>query len=263
MGPLPHSVLYPRDVVTRGHTEICFGENQISAGLISLLLLSTAHPLSLQPKWVRASTDFYIRFTLAMDSSPAFGSAPRYQCAHLTLAFAVASPLKGLTEQRSATRRLIIQKARRHTSHTSSPKGGCRLTPHPEDGEPRSRRARMVLRPLVSTRFQVLFHLRLKGLLFIFRSRYFCAIGRPVVLSLGRWASRIQAGFHVSDPTWEVAYGGSVSFVYRPFTFCGATFQNASTRENLCNSAAVSCSTTTATPATPVPQRAGLGTRPV
>ena len=76
MGPLPHSVLYPRDVVTRGHTKICFGENQISAGLISLLLRSTAHPLSLQPKWVRASTTFYSRFTLAMDSSPGFGSAP-------------------------------------------------------------------------------------------------------------------------------------------------------------------------------------------
>ena len=78
MGPLPHSVLYPRDVVARGYTEIYFGENQILAGLISLLLLSTAHPPSLQPRWVRASTDFYIRFTLAMDSSPAFGSAPCY-----------------------------------------------------------------------------------------------------------------------------------------------------------------------------------------
>ena len=258
MAPRPHSVLYPRVVVARGYTKIYFGENQISASLISLLLLSTAHPPSLQPRWVRASTNFYIRFTLAMDSSLAFGSAPCYQFAQLTLAFAMASPLKGLTEQHSATRRLIIQKARRHTSHTPSRGKAIDRRPIQRMGQPHDRRMQMVLRPLVSTRFQVLFHLRLKGLLFIFRSRYFCAIGRPVVLSLGRWASRIQAGFHVSDPTWEIAYGGSVSFVYRPFTFCGAIFQNASTRENLCNSAAVSCSTTTAIPATPNPQRAGL-----
>ena len=120
MGPLPHSVLYPRDVVARGCTEIHFGENQILAGLISLLLLSTAHPLSLQPKWVRASTAFYSRFTLAMDSSPAFGSAPYDRIALFTLAFATAPPLKGLTKPQGATRRLIIQKARRHTASASA-----------------------------------------------------------------------------------------------------------------------------------------------
>jgi hypothetical protein len=107
-----------------------------------------------------------------------------------------------------ATRRLIIQKARRHTSPN-----------YPEGA------GQMVLRPLVSTRFQVLFHLRLKGLLFIFRSRYFCAIGRPVVLSLGRWASRIQAGFHVSDPTWVVVNGVPIPFAYGPITLYGAAFQ--------------------------------------
>ena len=134
VAPRPHSVLYPRVVVARGYTKIYFGENQISASLISLLLLSTAHPPSLQPRWVRASTNFYIRFTLAMDSSLAFGSAPCYQFAQLTLAFAMASPLKGLTEQHSATRRLIIQKARRHTSQASFPKEGHRSTPQPEAG---------------------------------------------------------------------------------------------------------------------------------
>ena len=41
----------------------------------------------------------------------------------------------------------------------------------------------------------------LVGVLPIFRSRYFFAIGRQLVLSLGRWASRIQARFHVSGPT--------------------------------------------------------------
>ena len=121
----------------------------------------------------------------------------------------------------------------------------------------------MVLRPLVSTRFQVLFHLRLKGLLFTFRSRYFCAIGRPVVLSLGRWTSQIQAGFHVSDPTWELVNGEPIPFAYGTITLYGVTFQKASARKSLCNSATVSCSTVKTSPATPDPQRAGLNTSPV
>ena len=102
-------MLYPRGVVARGYTKISFGENEIFASLISLLLLPSAHPLGLQPKWVRASTDFYIRFTLAKGSSLAFASAPCYHVAQLALAFAVAPPLKGLTEQHSATRWLINQ----------------------------------------------------------------------------------------------------------------------------------------------------------
>jgi hypothetical protein len=89
----------------------------------------------------------------------------------------------------------------------------------------RRRRARMVLRPLVDVRFQVLFHLRLTGLLFTFRSRYFCAIGRPGVLSLGRWASRFQVGFHVSGPTWVVVNREPAPFAYGPITLCGAPFQ--------------------------------------
>src|ERR1044072_3921188 len=51
-----------------------FGENQLSRSLIGLSPLPTAHPLSLQPKWVRASTTSYRRFTLAMGRSLRFGS---------------------------------------------------------------------------------------------------------------------------------------------------------------------------------------------
>src|ERR687893_748454 len=54
---------------------IYFGENQISPGLISLSLRSTAHPPGFQPRSVRPSTRSYPRFSLAMDSSPGFGSA--------------------------------------------------------------------------------------------------------------------------------------------------------------------------------------------
>lgn len=51
-----------------------FGENQLSRSLIGLSPLPTTHPLSFQPKWVRASTTSYSCFTLAMGRSPRFGS---------------------------------------------------------------------------------------------------------------------------------------------------------------------------------------------
>jgi hypothetical protein len=58
----------------------------------------------------------------------------------------------------------------------------------------------MALSPLVGVWFQV--HLPpLIGVLPIFRSRYWFAIGRQGVLSLGRWSSRIQTYFHVLGPT--------------------------------------------------------------
>src|SRR5881227_1527435 len=55
-----------------------FGENQLSPGSIGISPLSTAPPPVLQHWWVRASTKFHLRFTLAMDSSPGFGSHRRH-----------------------------------------------------------------------------------------------------------------------------------------------------------------------------------------
>ena len=69
-----------------------FGENQLFPGLISLSLLSTAHPRSFQPSSVRASIRRYPDFTLAMDRSPGFGSTPRDSIALFGLAFAAATP---------------------------------------------------------------------------------------------------------------------------------------------------------------------------
>src|SRR3569833_1395898 len=77
-----------------------FGENQLSRSLIGLSPLPTAHPLSFQPKWVRASTTSYRRFTLAMGRSLRFGSSPRDSIALFRLAFATATP-HGLTSPRS------------------------------------------------------------------------------------------------------------------------------------------------------------------
>src|SRR5271168_65866 len=76
-----------------------FGENQLSRSLIGLSPLPTTHPLSLQPKWVRASTRSYPRFTLAMGRSLRFGSRTRHSSALFRLAFAAATP-HGLTLRR-------------------------------------------------------------------------------------------------------------------------------------------------------------------
>ena len=73
-----------------------FGENQLSRSLIGLSPLPTTHPLSFQPKWVRASTTSYRRFTLAMGRSLRFGSRTRDWIALFGLAFATATP-HGLT----------------------------------------------------------------------------------------------------------------------------------------------------------------------
>src|SRR5690606_31870094 len=58
------------------------------------------------------------------------------------------------------------------------------------------------LRPLVGTRFQVLFT-PLFGVLFTFPSRYWFTIGLPVVFSLTGWCRQIQAGFLRSRPTQD------------------------------------------------------------
>ena len=60
----------------------------------------------------------------------------------------------------------------------------------------------------------------LTGVLFTFRSRYYCTIGRPVVLSLGEWSPQIHTGFHVPGDTWE-HYRRLASFGYGAFTHCG------------------------------------------
>ena len=69
-----------------------FGEYQLFPGLISLSLLSTAHPRGFQPSSVRAFISCYRDFTLAMDRSPGFGSTPCNSIALFRLAFATAPP---------------------------------------------------------------------------------------------------------------------------------------------------------------------------
>ena len=158
--------------------------------MVSLSLLSTGHPLSFQPKWVRPSTGSYPRFSLPMDRSPGFASAARDSCRPVRTRcrcgwlLCFASP-------RTATRWLILQKARRH--------GSCPL------------------RLLVGARFQVLFHSP-PGVLFTFPSRYLSAIGHRRVFRLGGWSPLLPTGFHVSGGTRGARLRGCLGFAYGAIT---------------------------------------------
>ena len=65
----------------------------------------------------------------------------------------------------------------------------------------------------------------LAGVLFTLRSRYWCAIGRQLVLSLRGWAPQIHTGFHVTGATWDTTNAGVQHFAYGAITLCGRTFQ--------------------------------------
>ena len=103
-----------------------------------------------------------------------------------------------LASPQNATRRFILQKTRRRT---------------------------LVLRHLVSPRFQVLFHSP-SGVLFAFPSRYSFAIGSCSVFSLGSWSTRIRAGFLVPRPTQVPHHRASLTFAYGTFTLFGRSFHS-------------------------------------
>ena len=108
-----------------------FGEYELSPSLISLSPLPSAHPEAFQRLLVRSSSWCYPAFNLAKGRSLGFASATADYTPYsdsLSLRIRVSSHL---TLPAKATRRFIMQKARRHT---------------------------FVLRPLVGARFQELFH---------------------------------------------------------------------------------------------------------
>ncbi len=113
-----------------------FGEYELFPSLIGLSPLPTGHPKTFQRQPVRSSTVCYYSFNLPMGRSHGFASTTTNYNALFRLAFATDPHLKCLTLLATVTRRLIMQKARRH------PNG---------------------LRPLVSVWFQVLFHSLIQG----------------------------------------------------------------------------------------------------
>src|SRR5262249_17599197 len=117
-----------------------------------LSILHTGHPPVFQHWWVRTSMGYYPHFILPMRSSRGFASTATNFVALVRLAFASAPRQYRLTLLGTVSRRIIMQKARRHPACDASA-------------------ARVGLRPLVGMWFQVQYP-PLVGVLPIFRSRY-------------------------------------------------------------------------------------------
>src|SRR5580658_4036726 len=174
-----------------------FGENQLSRSLIGLSPLRTGHPPGFQPWWVRASTRSYPRFTLPMRRSPRFGSTARDSNALFRLAFATATRHR-LTSPRTVTRRLILQKARRHPGR---------------------------LRRLVGTRVQVLFHDPSPGCFSPFPHGTSSLSVTREYLGLGGGPPGFTRDF--SGPVLlGISLGSRASAAYGAVTRYGGTFQN-------------------------------------
>ena len=119
-----------------------FGEYELFPSLIGLSPLPTGHPKTFQRQPVRTSTMCYHSFILPMGRSHGFASntTDYNTCVYsalFRLAFATDPWLNHLSLPATLTRRLIMQKARRH----------------PTNG----------LRPLVGVWFQDLFHSVIHG----------------------------------------------------------------------------------------------------
>ena len=122
--------------------------------------------------------------------------ATQSRCSHsLSLRLRDSYPLTSL---HTATRRLILQKARHHRLR------GCDIL------------------SVYGFRFSFT---PLAGVLFAFPSRYLSAIGSCVVFSLGSWSTRIQAGFHVPRPTQVPHQRVRNHFAYAALTLSGRPSQ--------------------------------------
>ena len=155
-----------------------FGEYELSPSLIGLSLLHTPHREAFQRLSVRPSIPRYRDFSLDMCRSLGFASATTYSNRPVQPRLHSGSrPSWGLTSHVTATRRFIMQKARRHRQKT----GSDRLQAHG---------FRYCFTPLA-------------GVLFTFPSRYWSTIGLTGVFSLAGWTPRIQTGLLVSRPTQD------------------------------------------------------------
>ena len=145
--------------------------------MIGLSPLPSTHPNPFQRKLVRTSSACYRTFILVKGRSLGFAStATDYKTPSSDSLSLRLRVFKHLTWPVTVTRRLIMQKARRH-----------RIT---------------WLRPLVSAGFQVLFT-PVCPVLFTFPSRYYFTIGLPGVFSLGGWCRQFQTGRLRPRPTQD------------------------------------------------------------
>ena len=109
-----------------------------------------------------------------MGRSPPLRVCRRRLVARFALAFASPPPQRGLGLPPATTRRLIMQKAGRHSLRSSD--------------------------TLYAIGFRYYFT-PLTGVLFTFPSRYWFTIGHRLVFSLGGWSPQIQTGFPVAGLT--------------------------------------------------------------
>ena len=91
-----------------------FGEYELFPSLIGLSPLPSGHPKTFQRQRVRSSTMCYHSFNLPKGRSHGFASTTTNYGALFRLAFATDPVLNTLTSLVTVTRRLIMQKARRH-----------------------------------------------------------------------------------------------------------------------------------------------------
>ena len=148
---------------------------------------------------MRTSRRIHPSFILAKGRSLGFASASAdsWRPVRTRFRFGCAHPLR-LTSPATATRRLIMQKARRHPI-----RGSDRLQAHG---------FRVCFTPLLEV-------------LFTFPSRYLCAIGLSVVFSLTGWSPQIPSKFHVYRRTQDTTKRFH-DFAYRAITFSSYPFQN-------------------------------------
>ena len=149
---------------------------------------------------VRSSIAFYGNFNLDMDRSPGFGSAHTDYHALLRLGFPAAPGLYPLTLPVCTTRRTVLQKVRRRTN---------------------------VLRQLVNTGFQVLFHSP-PGVLFTFPSQYYALSVTKEYLGLRGGPRSFHQGFSCLDVLWIPL--SQFSFRLRGFHPLRQAFPNLSAR---------------------------------
>ena len=168
--------------------------------MISLSLLSTAHPCPFQRTRVRSSTQLYLSFNLAMDRSLGFGSTAHNSFALFRLGFPPAPAL------------LCLNLAAYGNSQAHSTKG----TPSPALLQALTA-CRSTVSGSISLPSRGSFHLSLTVL---------CAIGSCLVCSLGRWSSQFPTGFLVSRRTHVPCPHSRLDFAYGTFTPSGCASQH-------------------------------------
>ncbi len=131
-------------------------------------------PAFFNRRLVRPSMKFYSHFSLAMDRSPGFGSAPANSCALFRLAFASAPVLLNLNL--AGSRNSPVRSTKSTRSRFNRAPSACK---HRVSGS-------------LSLPSRGPFHLSLTVL---------CAIGHQVVFSLGGWSPLLPTGFLVSRGT--------------------------------------------------------------